>query len=60
MRKKISSTEHTTKQLSITLTSVLINEYRQAELDLNHSYINESKAIVMNDFDEKLKKFEEE
>lgn len=60
LRKKISSTEYSTKQLSVTLTSALINEYRQAELDLNHSYINESKTIVFNDFDEKLKKFEEE
>ena len=60
LRKKISSTEYSTKQLSITLTSALINEYRQAELELNHSYINKSKTIVLNDFDEKLKKFEEE
>lgn len=60
LRKKISSTESTNKQLPITLTSALINEYRQAELDVNYSYINETKTIVLKDFDEKLKIFEEE
>lgn len=60
LRKRISSTEYSNKQRPIILTSALINEYRQAELGLNHSYITESKIIVLNDFDNKLKTFEEE
>lgn len=60
LREKIASIELSkTQTLNKTLTPALINEYHQAELAINRRYINETKSIISNDFEEKLEAFED-
>lgn len=60
LREKIASIEFSnTQTLNKALTPALIYEYRQAELAINRRYVNETKSVISNDFEEKLEVFED-
>ena len=60
LREKIVSIEASyTQTPNKALTPALINEYRQAELAINRRYINETKSVISDDFEEKLEVFED-
>lgn len=59
LREKLTSISIPDNIINTTLTPVVINEYRQAELAINRRYIKEIKSIITDDFDEKVDVFEE-
>lgn len=53
LKEKLASIELSDKHTSTALTPALIKEYRQAELAINHRYINDINLIISEDFTKK-------
>lgn len=59
LKEKLASTSSLEQKIPKKLDNSIINEYREAELDINRRYVAEINTIISEDLDNKLEDFED-